>query len=259
MKRGQITLFIIIALVLVASVVLLFKFKDDIIQQASKVEITRELTMTQEVRKVQSNLKDCTKGIAELGLIVMGLQGGYTQLSHEIKYTNTQTSMEYIPYFGTAFFYYKGQNLVPTKEIMQKQLENFITSNFITCEKQYPGLEIDYGKINTSVKIENEKIILNINSNIKVRKEKIESGFNNIMIELPIRLGIIQNISNNIVQEQIKISKEDICVSCISRIAAKNNILVDIKKINEDVFYTLTDNNSKIGDYDYIFMFANKF
>ncbi|MBM3200068.1 hypothetical protein FJZ53_03950, partial [Candidatus Woesearchaeota archaeon] len=76
MKKAQVTAFVIIGIVIVGLVVTSFAFKDQIVEQASKMEITKGLTMSKEAQKVQLETQQCVSQLTELGLIVMGLQGG---------------------------------------------------------------------------------------------------------------------------------------------------------------------------------------
>lgn len=260
MRKGQVTVFIIIGVILAALIIFSFVFKENLMEQASKIEITKGLTMTREARKVQSDMQVCMKDVTELGIIVMGLQGGYTTLSPRIQYsTESQTVLNYVPYEGTAYSYFKGKNLVPTKETMEKQLANFITTYVTACELKYEDLEVTYGKANSVVGIQDKKIVLNVNMDVKVKKEETASGFKKITAELPVRLGTMQSIANQIVDKQIKTSEEELCVSCIARIAAQNGMTVDVNKMGDDIFYSLNDENSKVAGYYYTFMMANKF
>lgn len=259
MRKGQITVFVIIGLILVALIALSFGFKEQIMEQASRIEVTKGLTMSKEARDVQSDMQSCLTELAEFGLVVMGLQGGYTDLGTRVQYTDTTAKMNYIPYFGTAYLYYKGQNLVPTKEMMEKQLSDFITTGSGMCEKQYPGLEVDYGRIKASTEIKDDKIKLNLNLDVKVKKEERESGFKNVKTEVPVRLGIIQSVVDEIIDQQIRISEEELCISCITRIAAQNGMEVDIDRVGNDIFYAVTDEKSEIAEGSYMFLLANKF
>lgn len=259
MRKGQVTVFVIIGLVLVSLIALSIAFKEEIMEQASKIEITKVLTMSKEARTVQSDMENCLTELAEFGLAVMGLQGGYTTLGTRIHHTETTSKMNYLPYFGTAYLYYKGQNLVPTKEMMEKQLSNFMTTGIGMCEKEYTGLEIDYGEVRVSTNIQEDEIKFSLDMDVKVKKGDRESGFKNAKAEVPVRLGTIRNVLDDIIDQQIKVSEEELCISCIARVAADNGMEVDIDRIGDDIFYTVTDEQSEITGGAFIFLLANKF
>lgn len=259
MKKGQVTVFVIIGLILLAAVISLIAFKEEIVKQADKISLTKGIMMSQEARKVQSDTEECTKDLAELGLIVMGMQGGYSIIDSRVQYTDTHTVFQYVPYIGTAYAYYKGQNLAPTKEIMETQLALFITETMLACHTTYKDIDVTYGNPVTTASIQNDKIMLNIDMDVKVKKGETESGFETLTVELPVRLGKVQEVTGEIIDKQIKVSEEEVCISCIARIAAENDMEVSISKVGEDIFYSLTDKKSKVLGYDYNFMIANKF
>ncbi len=258
MKRGQLTLFMIIGIVLVVLVALAVVFREQI-AQTTKTGITGTLAMSKEAREVQQDMTACVKELAETGLILIGVQGGYAEMSDNIMHTNTRTKIGYIPYQGTAYMYYKGKNLTPSKETMEKELKKFIEANSQDCKKTYEGMEVTYGQMVVNVKINQDNIDVNVDQQVKVKKEQKESGFNSINTRLQVRLGRIGNVIKQIAEQQIKTSKEEICMSCIARTVAENDMEMYVDRIGEDLFYMLTDKNSKIGEADYIFIAANRF
>ncbi|MFH1331990.1 MAG: hypothetical protein ABIH63_01770 [archaeon] len=259
MKKGQITLFVILGAVLLILILLVFTFRETLMEQATKVGIPTTIAMSKEAKEVQNEMTRCLRNSAETGLITMALQGGYVMFDPKTPYTEATTTMYYIPYVGTAYLYYKGKNMVPTKETMERQLEGYITANLEICEKDYSGLEVEYGDYDTSVTIEENQVSIDINTKVSVTKEETTSSFRDIYIEVPVRLGGLRDITNQIVEEQVKTGKEGICLSCISRIAANNDVEISIDRVGEDVFYMLTDQKSKLAGENYIFIMANQF
>lgn len=259
MKKGQITLFVILGVVLLILILLAFTFRETLLEQATESGILPTLSLSREAVYVQSDMTRCLRNSAETGLVTMALQGGYVMFDPKTPYTEATTTIYYIPYVGTAYLYYKGKNMVPTKETMEKQLEGYITANLEICEKDYADLEVEYGEYDTSVTIEENQVDINIKTKVGVTKEGTTSSFRNIYIEVPVRLGELRDITNQIVEEQVKTGREGICLSCISRIAANNDVEVNIDRVGEDVFYMLTDQKSRLSGENYIFIMANQF
>ena len=274
MRKGQITIFVIIGLVLLVLIMIFFAFKDSIIEQAGKVGIVRGLAMTQEAIKVQSDLAGCVKGVAEEGVILMGVQGGYAVFDSRVKHTDKQTTQDFIPYFGTvssyldenasyagtAYSYFEGKNLVPTKKLIEQQLASFVTRNMEKCKRRYTDIDVTYGDVNTLAVIRDEKISLKLDMDVKVKKGGTESGFKNFNTDLPVRLGTVQNILSRLVEKQIKTGAGQVCLTCASDVlAAEEDVQVKMYRVGGDVFFSLTDKKSKIGDYGYTFVSAGKF
>lgn len=252
MKRGQITFFVILGIVLLALIAFSFLFKEDIIEQASRLEITKGIVMSEEARKVQSDMAECLQELAYQSLTQLGLQGGYLDLKniHSIKIDKALKD-----YDGTAYLYLKGQNKVPSMRQIQNELTKDLDKRSIGCKKDYKGLNVDYGRILPKIQIGENKIGFDINLAIEVQKEDTKITIKRIKFEIPIRLGKIISVANEIVEEQAG----EVCLSCLAETGFENDMSIDIENLNGDVFYLITDEKSKIRDKNYMFLMANKF
>lgn len=274
MRKGQITIFVIMGIILVALISLSFVFKDRILEQAGKFEITKGIATSIEARKVQSEMTDCAKNVAEEGVILMGIQGGYAVLDSRVMHTDKQTTQDFIPYFGTvgsyiddntsyagtAYSYFEGKNLVPTKKFMEQQLASFVTNNMERCKKRYTDMDVAYGGVNTLAVMQDEKISLKLSVDVKIKKGDVESGFNSLNTDLPVRLGTVQNILSELIKKQIEIGGGQVCLTCVSKtLTTEKDVQVKVYRVGKDVFFSLTDKKSKIRGYDYTFVSANKF
>jgi hypothetical protein len=261
MRKGQVTLFVVLGIILVVLVAVFIAYRDTIMEQAGKVGIGSTLAMSNEAKQVQAGMGSCLKNVAEMGVILMGLQGGYTVIDDRIKHTTSETVLNYYPYEGTAYFHYSGQDLVPTKEMMAEQLAYFINANSKACETQYEAMEVNYGPIKTTAQINDDNIEISVTSPIKIIKEGKESTLKSIDLTIPVRLGRIQSAAKEMVKEQIRAGKGGICTSCIANIAEVNELKVDIDPVSggtADWYLVITDEKSKVGGQQYIFIFASK-
>lgn len=253
MRKGQITIFVILGLVLGTLVILSFMFREGIVEQASKVGIIKELAMSKESRKVQSDMKECMEDAAYDSLIKLGLQGGYVDLGR-LQYTQLPEATG-LDYEGTAYLYYKGQKKTPTLKQMQNELEKDLTTRSTNCKKEYKEFSVSYGRAIPKVEIKENKITFNINWVVEIQKEESKSIVKYVTFEVPLRLERIRNVVNEIIEEQT----EEICLSCMAETGFKNDMIIDVEEINEDIFYLITDEKSKIRDKNYMFLIANKF
>lgn len=74
-----------------------------------------------------------------------------------------------------------------------------------------------------------------------------------------IRLGVIYNVSKEVINEQMK-DFDSICLSCIINLAIENDLHVDLQRLdNPTILFTITDNNTIIDGFPYKFIFANKY
>jgi len=252
--KGQITFFVILGLVLTMLIVLSFVYKERIIEQASKSGIIKSLPMSEEAKKVQADIEECMKDMAYDSLIKLGLQGGYLDLER-VPYAQIPEAIESIDYDGTAYIYYKGQNNVPSLIQMQNDLSTDLITRSSNCKKDYKELSLSYGRVVPKIEIKEDKIDFKINWVIDIQKEDVKSAVRDVNFEMPLRLGKMRDVVNDIVESQA----EEICLSCLTDISFKNNMIIDIENIDGNIFYLITDEKSEIRDENYMFLMANKF
>lgn len=252
MRKGQITFFVMVGLILAVLLVSFFMFKESVVEQASKLGITKGLVITEEAQQVKSDTTSCMKNLVQDSLILLGLQGGYLNLKNV---PHGQIPIDYIGYDGTAYLYYEGKNRMPSLTHIQTELANSLIEDAVTCEKEYKGIDVTYGRVIPKIKIEEDKLKFDINWAIDVQKEETKSTIKNLRFETPVRLGKIRDVVNKIANEQTN----EICLSCLAEIGFENNIFIDIDQIDGDIFYLITDEKSKIDNENYMFLMANKF
>ena len=129
-KHGQVTIFVIIAIVIVVGAILFFVFRDSLI----KTEIPVNL------EPVYNKLLSCLQSDALVGIDVMESQGGYITLPE------FESGSEYMPFSSQLnflgnpvpyWYYVSGNNVVkeqvPTKAEMEEQLATFVEGKIPGC------------------------------------------------------------------------------------------------------------------------------
>lgn len=169
-KRSQVTVFIILAIVIITGILLFFIFKGSLTFGNPPIEL----------QPVYNYYLNCIEQETLLGANILGQQGGY------IKGPEFSPGSVYMPFssylgfsgLGIPYWYYISGNgiikeQVPSKEIMQNELNDFLNERIIFCdfsEFQEKGFIIEIGEPEIKTKIINNKIevsvyqILNINS-----------------------------------------------------------------------------------------------
>jgi len=252
MRKGQITLFVILGIVLTIIVVSSFIFREGIIEKISDTEIVKGISMSEEARMVQSDMEGCMENLASESLVRMSLQGGYLDLGR-VPYAQVPESLDYLNYDGTAYLYYKGQNKVPNLRQMQSSLAKELTTLSVMCKKEYKDLSLSYGRVVPKVEIMDGEVKFDINWVIDIQKGDRKSTVKHLKFEIPSKIGKMRNVVNEIVESQTG----EICLSCLAEIGFENDMAIDMEKIDEDIFYLITDQASK--NENFIFLMANKF
>ena len=165
-KRGQIAIFIIVAVVIVAVVLIIFLFP-----QVTEVFVTQDLNPT-------AFLSKCIEPVILEGIELTSKQGGYLEPDN------------YVMYQGEKIQYlcYTSENYKPCvvqqpliKEKMENELEFFVEPVARQCvsdlEEEYErrGFNVDTKPGDVDVKIEPQKIIVDFLSPMTVSKESTQT------------------------------------------------------------------------------------
>ncbi len=258
-KKGQVTVFIIIAILIVALAVLVFAFKDEI----------KSNRMPSQITPVYRTFSSCLEQDLELGANLLESQGGYIYLPEY------QAGSEYMP-FGSQlnflgnpipyWYYVSGNNIereqVPTKEEMQNQLERFIELRVRNClfdEFYDKGYEIVMDEPNSDITINSHDIVLNLNMNFAARNEEQSYSIDEHKIIINSELGALYDSALEVYNyEQEKLFLENYAIdtlrlyapvdgvemTCSPMVWRANNIFSDLSEAIELNTQNLKNENS---------------
>ena len=244
-KKGQVTIFIIVAIVLVSLVAGYFLFKDKLFSS----------NIPASVEPVYTKFLSCLEEETFLGISVLQTQGGYIDLP------NFEPGSEYMP-FGSQlnflgnpipyWYYVSGNNIqkeqVPTKTEMQNSLADFIEEKIKTCEFDSfydEGFEIFSGDANAKISIKDNKVEVDLNMNLKITKEEETSTTKNHNIVINSNLGKLYTSAKEIYsKEQKELFLEEYAVDTLRLYAPVDGVeLTCSPKIwnPENIFDTLEE------------------
>jgi len=169
-KRGQVTPFIIVAVVIVALAILFIIFKENIF--TSQIPANLE--------PVYKSFLQCLDDKTKIGIDVMESQAGYIELPQFESgslYMPFSSQLNFLGNDVPYWYYVSGNNIqkeqVPTITEMQEQLSNFIDDKIRDCsyETYYSqGFEIEQGIPKANVKIKSGEVQINLNMDLQIRK-----------------------------------------------------------------------------------------
>jgi len=240
-KRGQLTIFIIIALLIVAAIAGYFFIRGKI--------VFSETQLPPEAQSVKTFVDECLDSAAEETIYYIGQGGGY--------FVPPEISTKE----GVTYYYKNKQNYIPTKEYIEEEIALFTAAQTIACVNNFsgfPDLDIRGEKIDASAKIKNEKIIIGLDYPLRITKGESVTVIKDFETIVPVRLGIVYNSVYKIFGKEP--DYEGVCLSCILEESEKNDFYVDM--LDEDdgtTIFIFRDEQSIIGNKTFEFMFANKY
>jgi hypothetical protein len=243
MKRGQVTLYVIVAIIIVLAV--------GIVVYTQRAAILTTINyVPEDIKPINSEISDCLKSVSEDGIYLIGLQGGYTTIPS----TAFETNFSYIGYG-----YYNGQRLLPPRTQIESELNNYIELMLPKCAdfSKFPEFEISNGDVKANSVIYDNFVDVNVQWPVAV-KRTATFQLKNFDSRISIRLGKIYNITSTIVSKEISAPNE-IDLSYFADINEKEGMTIDMLPFNDTIVYSISDPKSVVNNSAYIFLFANKF
>jgi len=245
-KKGQVTIFVIIAILIVLAVLLVLFWKD--------ISGALHLGPSSQVQSVQDELQNCVAQTAKDSIRIISLQGGYVLPE---------------PYFiqniyHVAYWLNNSRDISPSLDTISRELEWTMNDLLPACVyminfSKYSIENFTTGSISSRVTISDDLVLFDVQYSISMAIADKFYNFRQFSDKEDVRLGKIYKLSRDIVTRQLK-DGINVCLSCLSDIGFNNDLFVELNSLEGDsVVPRIIDNTTKIFEPDpYIFTFAMK-
>ena len=261
-KRGQVTTFVIVGIILiavVAGVLLLNEYvlKSEFEREQSQAQVTNEFL------PIKTYFDSCIESVALEGANTIGMQGGYLNIPEDKLPINPVAPFSNkLQVFGNdalevPYWFYETSNglqvnQIPSINNMEQDLENYINQNVDNCLinfTEFQDYEVQgFQDINTEVTIQDDKILVRVLSELIVNYKELTQEFDRFLITLDVPLGRLYNKANEIIEKENienyfeqktidmlvlydQIPYSEINLNCNPRIWATENVKNDLKQI----------------------------
>ena len=249
-KRGQVTTFMIVGLVILIIFVILFMLRDSILEGIKGAEGTKQI-LNGVVEEMDFKIADCIDKEADAAIITLGKQGGTFTLTNFRDFTGEK--INYLC-FGMPDSD-KCSNSGLTRIELENELTNYLTPRVKNCvniesfrdDQRY---EMQVGDFEFKTNIFDKSVLFNITYPITLKRKEIEAkvfGFSKT-VESP--LGLIQNVVSDILNIESEFGSFDNVMYTLSK---KSEFTIIQKRPIPDTIYVITHR-----DYPYEFQFAIK-
>lgn len=241
LKRGQITIFIIISILIIAIVALFFMFRGGIGKKES---------VAPEIAPIQNFVQKCLDESLEKVVFQVGENGGYYFLGNI-----PRTPVLEIPYYIK-----NNQNLMPSREKIEGEISRGIKKELILCIgdfSEFAEYEITKGTLKPPiVKIEPERVLVDLEYPLTIVKGETKSKIENFDSEILVRLGIIYDAIEEFVSEDIKTG--GLCIDCLF-VFERANIKSTATPYGENIdIIIIEDTLSEINKRKFLYIFADE-
>ena len=238
-KSGQVTIFVILAIIIIAGVGIYF---------LTKSSISEKVDHAPETQQVYNFVKTCLEDASNEVIYNAGRGGGY--------YFPPELSTK----SGIPYYVFNGRNYFPEISEIENEISYFISEKIFFCTKNFEDFdnyEISQGKIETSTEIFDEFVDVKTNYPLFIsRNGSSSSKIEDFQIKVPVRFGIVYNS----IEEFLNESSSEICLTCLYEIAEKNDLYVEMFDYDESsVVFFFKDENSKLNEMPFQVIFANEY
>ncbi len=193
-KRGQVTLFIIVGIVILFLLGLFVTMFD--------IEIPTFRGPPGEIESLVRYTDDCITSVASDGSFVMKMQGGYINPPQELNEAGSYVNMG----FFVPYWLYDERSYMPSKAQMERELAGYIDENLENCLDDYEPFshefEVEMNASNTTVDIIDNKILIETIMPIRADKLGVDEVYHwdNFPAELDDRLGELYSLAKDIMR-----------------------------------------------------------
>jgi len=252
MKKGQVTIFIILAIVFVTIIGLILFINSGAEKEGRGRDYFEQQGIRPSLANIQDFIVECHEEISRTGLDYIGLRGGY----YEVPDYYFDMGWVFIPYY-----YYEGLILMPEIKEIESEISNYVDDNINNCFEKinFKNFDLEYGDSETRTRIDKKKVVINTKLSVKVEHEGEITDFRLSEYELSIEsyLNEIYEVADFITESHKK-NPELMCINCIIELAKERDIYVDFISISDDSTLVMLLEN-KTTEKPYIFQFINKY
>ena len=193
--KAQISIFIVVAIVIVVGVVIFFLVRGNLFQPS----------VPQEFQPVYTYYKGCIEEETKNAVSILGQQGGYIQPP------DFSPGNEYMPFsnelsffgIGVPYWYYISGNgiekeQIPSLKKMQEEINIYLEENLNKCDfSQFEsqGILVDLGEAKVTSTIKDNTISLDVNQGISIEKAETSWVGNSHSISVSSNLGKFYNLA----------------------------------------------------------------
>lgn len=222
MRRGQLTIFIILGLAVLLAVGIVIYFT------AQQVTLRGGVIVPREAQPVYDYISSCVSTIAEEGITLQGLQGGFLNIPSDIARTPTA----YVPLddrgvIKIPLWYYEGEGRVPSLGLMEADLTAYVQQNLPGCIDNFTAFKDQYevavlGEPTSSVVIGDGAVTVKIDYPIQIRRPERTVDVPSVVTDVKVDLKRAHELAVKTMQ------KED-------NEAWFENLTIDLMTANPDI------------------------
>jgi len=243
MKRGQLTTFVIIAIVVVAAIIGYYWISSN----------DSGVLVDSNIKPVYDVVSSCIDDVSEDAIAVVGESGGYYNLPEKVDEQKI------------AYHFYEGDRLIPSLNRIEREMASYVVDMVTLCVEDKADEISDY---EISFEVPDVGVFVNDDDTISFVVNypfSAVKGENSYYFDSPIekifdvRLYTIYSFVSMVADEHER-EPRAFCMNCIGDKSFEDGLVVDLWTFNpNDVIFIIIDEKSLVNGAPYHFFFANKY
>jgi hypothetical protein len=241
-KRGQITLFIVIGIV----IVLVGSIYFFVVRNSQDLNYLGPFQLQTE--EIKSHVEDCLNQVASSAIYRIGARSGYLELKEN-----------YYPtlYDNTNYLYYENVSSLHVNGEIEHRISKYVDDHIIECVNfsLFNNFEIEFKETKTETVLGYDNIFVYLDWPLFIKKDNVERKIDEFEIKIDVRFLTIYDAVKNIIESTEKHP------GIIDQVLLfnQNVTYIDYTYTNETVVYLITDEKSMLNNKPYYqFVFATK-
>ncbi|MCK4670123.1 MAG: hypothetical protein KAT43_02875 [Nanoarchaeota archaeon] len=199
-KRGQVTLFIIIGIIIVILGFILIYYRGSISQKYTEIRFP-------ETKSVRMFIEECTQDTLAEGVALAAMQGGYIELPDQLLFGDPRRP-GYLPPPPSALkvpmWWYNGKSLVPRQSDIENELAEYVKKDIIDCINEFaefPQMKIEeIGVLNVDVDIHKNDISVQLDYPLRISIGENTVDVSAFRKAMPTRFGELYQFAKSIME-----------------------------------------------------------
>lgn len=216
-SKGQVTLFIILGIVIVASLVLVYVFRAEVLKSEWEREREKAALVPPQAVLVKNHVDSCVKQIGEQAVRLLGSQAGYIEIPPDFIVRSAANPFSNSLLLGggaevTYWFYENAagnpKEQVPTKKEMEGAIKKYVDERLSDCIsfEQFgeQGYIISAGSAVSEVEVEDERVLVVVNYPVDLEIRDFKFEFNKFYEKVEYPLGRLYDLALKIFEAENK-------------------------------------------------------
>ncbi len=253
-KRGQVTIFLIVGILLVAAFAV-FLYISSSIQTRELSGEDGELPLALQLREqVRSFVESCIEEVAEPGIYLLGIQGGVIFPDDLTKLLITENAIINYGYLNSA------DQL--SLSGMEKQLDRYLEENIPSCLNSFVaftdrGIRVtERGEANAKSIIRAEEILVRLAYKLDLVRDDDSLRVDSFSAVIPLPVGKVVDDARTLIENYHKNPPNNPAAFDLSSLLAADAFISAFPFDEATMVYSLSDKNPSSGMVPFTFMFA---